>query len=143
MASVLWRIGASRAAMEICRQVGVWLRPEVQGGIPNKGIEHIHAQIQGDCGHEGFAMLSQDLSKFFDDIRFSHAAGILRWAGAPKLATAVLAFYGLGERLFSVAGAVDSTWVAPERGIMQGCPLSPWIATPMGELWCRRIRRGG
>lgn len=141
VASVLWRIGASLAAKEIGRQVGAWLRPEVQGCIPGRGIEHIHARIQATVWNKGFVMLSQDLSKFFDIIRYSHAAGILRWAGAPKLAATVLAFYGMGRRLLSVAGAVDTAWVLPERGIMQGCPLSPLIAALMGDIWCRRIRR--
>lgn len=84
-------------------------------------------------------MLSQNLSNLFDGIRYNHAAGILSWAGAPKLAN-LLAFYGIRKRIFSVAGAVDDTWVAPQRGIMQGSPLNSLIAALMCEVWCRQIR---
>ena len=41
-----------------------------------------------------------------------------------------------GQRLFSLEGALGTTWRHPQRGLPQGCPLSPLISAAMTHAWC-------
>ena len=44
-------------------------------------------------------------------------------------------FYDGAERLFSLGGAMSSSWQTTSRGLAQGCPLSPLLAAALSHIW--------
>lgn len=43
------------------------------------------------------------------------------------------------SRVFSLQGALGCEWVRPERGLPQGCPLSPVIAAAVSHCWAAYV----
>ena len=73
----------------------------------------------------------------------AQACEVARWLRAPpELDRLLHNFYSGARRLFCVGTHVGSNWVVPTRGVMQGCPLSPFVAIMIMQCWAWHVGGG-
>ena len=88
--------------------------------------------------------LQQDLSAFFDSLSVPVLKLALAHLGAPPaLAPLLEAFYSRQLRLFTVDSYTSERWHRSHHGLLQGCPLSPFLSLTIGFLWAQHVARPG
>ena len=116
-----------------------WADHRTLGGLPGRGVLDAHiriaAALEEDVEDQSF--VSQDLTKFFDTIDLEQAAAVLKHLRAPPAIIALIqGFYKQNRRIFSLKGIIGRSWQVCGRGLMQGCPFSPLIASAIMKVWC-------
>ena len=84
------------------------------------------------------------LGKFFDMLQPPRIGQLLLDAGmCPEDVGLWLALYSQHEHVFRVGRTVDSVALKPERGVLQGCPLSLLSSNLLIHRWCLAIEAVG
>ena len=108
IASLAWRVGMAAIIQTLRPWIKWWSPPELSGGVPNKGIHNIHAELFQDrenCQHQRqrFAGCEADVKTCFDSVQPNLAIAIWRRLGAPVSVLHVLtSFYSSQNRWFAV-----------------------------------------
>lgn len=137
--SILWRCGARVLARKLRPWALQWADHRTLGGLPGRGVLDAHIRIAAALEEdvEDQIFVSQDLTKFFDTIDLDQAAAVLRHLRAPPAIIALIqGFYRQNRRIFSSKGIIGRCWQVCGRGLMQGCPFSPLIASAIMKVWC-------
>ena len=122
-----------------------WSPPELSGGVPNKGIHNIHAelfQVLENCQHQRqrFAGCKADVKKCFDSVQPNIAIAIWRRLGAPVSVLHVLtSFYSSQNRWFAVRNAFAKEPVQTNCSLLQGCPASPSLLNGLMTVWVKAL----
>ena len=89
--------------------------------------------------------LRQDIHRYFDSIDFEQGLAVLDHLRAPACVTRLLrTFYDRGSRIFAVGPFQGDAWQCGfQRGILQGCPLSPLVAAAVMLPWLHQVRLPG
>eukprot|EP00438_Fugacium_kawagutii_P013015 Skav219675 [mRNA] locus=scaffold3149:185132:187369:- [translate_table: standard] len=121
-----------------------WADDRLLGGIPERSLSDAHVKLVQLLTNEQHdpVVISQDVAKFFDSIRFDHVSAVLQQLGAPQPLIALLsAFYKSCKRYFMIQGYVDPQPVVAQRGLLQGCHFSPMLAGALMNFWLRSVCR--
>lgn len=133
------------------------LHPQQFGGIPKRCCSDMYLQMQLELerilvGHvpdvgepplrpHGF---TEDSWKFFDTLQPQRIAQLMLNAGMHRSDVCLwLAFYRDHTRLFRIGKAIDSVFIAPQRGVLQGCPLSLFASNLLLKEWSNSIEATG
>ena len=97
------------------------------GGLPctsmGAALQHVQRELANRCQ----GAIQQDVAGFFDSLDHRLTLRVLRHLRAPECFVSLFASAcAQGRRLFSLDGALGAGWRQPQRGLPQGCPLSPW-----------------
>ena len=142
--SLMWRIGAKVYVSKLRPWVMSWANHQTLGGLAGRGVMDAHHRIchATKSYHDNAVYVSQDLSKFFDKVNIEQAALVLEHLQAPAEWVRLLKhFYSSHLRMFSSHGYVHSKWVTAKRGLLQGCPFSPIVASAVMYIWSCNICR--
>ena len=135
-----WRLGAKHLTASLTPWVLQWLDGRILGGVCGRSVEHAHLRIWAAAQDSNTLFVAEDLSKFFDSIVVQHLQVVLDKLAAPKeLQTLVGNFYTQGRRIFSAQGVIGDDWHVVDRGLVQGCPLSPLLAAAMMWSWSSTV----
>lgn len=146
IASVAWRAGARVLVAKVTDWAHTWSNHQVHGGIPEHGVLDCHVRIvHSVASHaEDGVYVQQDLHRFFDSIPIDTITAVLRRLQAPNmLIDLVRAFYLSCKRIFVMSGFHTETWSAAERGLLQGCPLSPLLSSALMFCWAQYVTASG
>ncbi|CAE7249062.1 unnamed protein product [Symbiodinium sp. CCMP2456] len=127
------------------------------GGVPGRTCADMYLQMQlelervlvGEVPEPGEPDLrphgyTEDSWKFFDTLQPPRIGQLLLDAGmCPEDVGLWLAFYAQHERIFRIGRTVDSVALRPERGVLQGCPLSLFASNLLMRRWCLTIEAVG
>ncbi|CAE7040599.1 unnamed protein product [Symbiodinium sp. CCMP2592] len=122
----IWRCGAKLLNQQLETWTSSWRCHFDSGGIAGTSIDTALQQLSLEL-HSGAQMaVQQDVSSFFDSLEHGLTAQLLRHLRAPESLVSLFENYcARSSRLFALQGALGNGWVRPERGLPQGCPLSP------------------
>ena len=133
---VVWRVGAKAINRLLRPWLEQWLDECALGAAPGRGTADAHGRILLARNRGVSHFVKQDLSAFFDTIDLEATMRLLRKLGAPAaLGPVIRSFYQSQVRIFKCQHFYSPAWVTVERGVVQGCPLSPTIALAFGRLW--------
>ena len=145
IASLAWRVGMAAIIKTLRPWIKSWSPPELSGGVPNKGIHNIHAelfQVLENCQHQRqrFAGCKADVKKCFDSVQPNIAIAIWRRLGAPVSVLHVLtSFYSSQNRWFAVRNAFAKEPVQTNCSLLQGCPASPSLLNGLMTVWVKAL----
>ena len=139
VASVLWRAGARATLKHLKPWIDSWAACHLFGGLPSRGAEDaLHWIYHGlvRAREDGIA-LRQDIHRYFDSIDFEQGLAVLDHLRAPASVTRLLrTFYARGSRIFAVGPFQGDDWQRGfQRGVLQGCPLSPLVGAAVMLPW--------
>ncbi|CAE7409161.1 chlP [Symbiodinium necroappetens] len=138
---VAYRIGAKAMLSQVTTWAEEWLGHQASGGVPRRSLKDVVQQILV-ANEDGQAVVAEDLSKFFDSVDHRDLGLALVRLGAPRqFREFVLGFYGEHYKLFSAGGMLGDRWHSTSRGLCQGCPLSPLLASTLLMAWALRLER--
>ena len=89
--------------------------------------------------------LRQDIHRYFDSIDFEQGLAVLDHLRAPACVTRLIrTFYARGSRIFAVGPFQGDDWQRGfQRGVLQGCPLSPLVGAAVMLPWLHQVRLPG
>ena len=147
VAVAAYRACMSATAKALRSWVLAWSPPELYGGIPARSPAQLHDALFGDLAEAAqhhrrrLCGTKADIRRCFDSLDYDVTFHIFSHLGAPPGLVAVLRqFYATHLRWFSVRGVVHPHPIRPQRGLLQGCPLSPLLCNATMAVWCRYIR---
>ena len=133
---VIWRAGARLLNKHLHAWTASWRAHYDSGRVAGTSIDTALQQLAKELQAGASVAVQQDVSSFFDSLEHRTTARILRHLRAPTtLVTLFENYCDRSSRIFSMQGALSSGWVQPERGLPQGCPLSPVIAAAVSHCW--------
>ena len=143
LAQIAWRIGSKWLVWALRDWTDTWLDDSVLGGVPASSPSDMHTFVEWANTPDSI-YVSQDLAKCFDSINYDALKHVMIKLKMPSAAlNLILNFYCAQRRFLTYRGASTGTWLWPERGILQGCPLSPLIAASFMRLWSQTVRTSG
>lgn len=132
----IWRCGAKLLNQQLSVWTASWRCHFDSGGIAGTSSDTALQQLSRELRMGAQLAVQQDVSSFFDSLEYRLTARMLRHLRAPERLVALFENYCTrSSRLFSLQGALGREWVKPERGLPQGCPLSPVIAAAVSHCW--------
>ncbi|CAE7228019.1 Ptchd3 [Symbiodinium sp. CCMP2592] len=134
--SILWRAGARCLVKQLRGWVGTWTTAQAMGGVAGVGVADSHLRLMGAHRRGCRAFVKQDLSHFFDSLTLDVLLPLLEHYKAPAaLCRLVAAMYRDSRRLFKVEQFTTESFTTANRGVVQGCPLSPVLSLLVGQAW--------
>eukprot|EP00435_Cladocopium_sp_Y103_P014019 s2909_g3.t1 len=144
--SLLWRAGAKIMLQQLRTWILSWTDHRTLGGLPQRGVAHAHLRLNAYLATltDDDFVVAEDVAKFFDSISVPQVLEVLRHLRAPEQWLQVIAsFYEQGLRIFSIRGNYYNRWCSASRGLLQGCPFSPVIASALMSVWCHNVCANG
>jgi len=114
-----------------------WFPKELVGALTGRQAAYIHRRVRAALSTaEHFGAVAQDLSKAFDTIDPMVAAAIMRRIGLPDgIINCWLEFYRKCSKIFRNGKSHSEARHQVRGGIIQGCPLSPFVLNLHMLLW--------
>ena len=141
---MVWRAGARVIARRLKSWICQWCDHRATGSAPGRSAIDMHRRILCAWRSGVRSYLQQDLSAFFDSLSVPVLKLALQHLGAPPaLAPLLEAFYSRQLRLFAVDSYTSERWHRSHHGLLQGCPLSPFLSLTIGFLWAQHVARPG
>ena len=139
IACTLWRLGARCLVKKLEQWSLQWLNHTVLGGVTQSGVMDAHLMLHSDMGDSVY--IAQDLRHFFDMLGYSLLKKNLQWLRAPASVVALIdCFYSQGQRVLSFAGSLGSSLLQPQRGLLQGRPMSPLLSATFMLVWSAQVQ---
>ena len=133
---IMWRAGGKIMARQLRDWTRSWQLACDVGGLAGCSVATALAQVQRELTQGCRGAVQQDIAGFFDALGHDLTAKVLTHLRAPPQLVRLFEFSCKhGQRLFSLEGALGSTWRHPQRGLPQGCPLSPLISAAVTHAW--------
>ncbi|CAE7265239.1 unnamed protein product [Symbiodinium sp. CCMP2592] len=133
------RLGARCLVKKLEQWSLQWLNHTVLGGVTRSGVMDAHLMLHADMGDSVYT--AQDLHHFFDMLDYSLLKKNLQWLRAPASVVALMdSFYSQGQRVLSFAGSLGSSLLQPQRGLLQGCPMSPLLSATFMLVWSTQVQ---
>ena len=134
---LLWRAGTKVLNAQLKTWAHTWRLSFDVGGVAGASTASALTQVHRELQHGSSAAIQQDVAGFFDSLSHDITSQVLQHLRAPPELVRLFNFScAHGQRLFSLEGALGTTWRRPRRGLPQGCPLSPLISAAMTHVWC-------
>ena len=134
---LLWRAGTKVLNAQLKTWAHTWRLSFDVGGVAGASTASALTQVHRELQHGSSAAIQQDVAGFFDSLSHDITSQVLQHLRAPPELIRLFNFScAHGQRLFSLEGALGTTWRRPRRGLPQGCPLSPLISAAMTHVWC-------
>ena len=141
---MVWRAGATVIARRLKGWICQWCDHRATGSAPGRSPIDMHRRLLCAWRSGVRSYLQQDLSAFFDSLSVPVLKLALAHLGAPPtLAPLLEAFYSRQLRLFTVDSYTSERWHRSHYGLLQGCPLSPFLSLTIGFLWAQHVARPG
>ena len=138
--NAVWRAGARVIQAQLKPWVQSWCDHRTAGGVAGTSVQHALMQVRKAMADEASCFVQLDIASFFDSIHLPILERALQHLRFPQAVVSVLLdFYAGAERVFSLSGAYTSQWAVIDRGLAQGCPLSPVLASALSHLWASYV----
>ncbi|CAE7739875.1 unnamed protein product [Symbiodinium sp. CCMP2592] len=138
---IAYRIGARAVLSQVSSWAEAWLGHQTSGGVPRRSLKDVVSQVLVSS-MDGGVTVAEDLSKFFDGIDHQDLDMAMERLGAPRqFRDLVSLFYDEHYKLFSAGGLLGGCWHRTARGLCQGCPLSPLLASTVMLAWALRLEQ--
>ncbi|CAE7631163.1 LINE-1 retrotransposable element ORF2 protein [Symbiodinium microadriaticum] len=139
--SVLWRIGTKVIVGQLRPWLLSWLDEKTLGGVYGGSVLHAHLLFHAEW--ENSVFVTQDLHRFFDTVDWSLLQDTLRWLRAPACVVRLVeSFYAQGRCVLNFDGLLSPDFFTVQRGLLQGCPLSPLLAACFLKVWGTHVGKG-
>ena len=134
---IIWRAGGKIMVRQLRDWARSWQLAFDVGGLAGCSVATALAQVQRELAQGCHGAVQQDIAGFFDALGHGLTTKVLTHLRAPLPLVRLFEFAcEHGQRLFSLEGALGTTWRHPQRGLPQGCPLSPLISAAVTHAWC-------
>nr|DAD38528.1 TPA_asm: hypothetical protein HUJ06_012850 [Nelumbo nucifera] len=100
--------------------------------------EFIHSMNRSNC-REGFFLLKVDLSKAYDRVEWSFLTQCLNLLGFLESICKLIKACIVSNSMKILINGKPSYGFSPERGLRQGCPLSPYLSIIYLEVFSRML----
>ena len=141
---LVWRAGARVIARRLKGWICRWCDHRATGSAPGRSPVDTHRRLLCAWKSGVRSFLQQDLSAFFDSLSVPVLKLALTHLGAPPaLAPLLEALYSRQLRLFTVDSFTSERWHRSHHGLLQGCPLSPFLSLTVGFLWAQHVAAPG
>ena len=133
---IMWRAGARIINQRLSCWVASWKQSFDCGGLPGTSVSDALQLLQHELSNGCRGGVQQDVSGFFDSLEHDLTAAVLRHLRAPEPVVALFEHAcSVSSRIFCLEGAYSTRWTHPDRGLLQGCPLSPVISAAVTHVW--------
>ncbi|CAE7489116.1 unnamed protein product, partial [Symbiodinium necroappetens] len=141
---LVWRAGARVIARRLKGWICQWCDHRATGSAPGRSPIDMHRRLLCAWKSGVRSYLQQDISAFFDSLLVPVLKLALAHLGAPPtLAPLIEVFYSRQLRLFTVDSYTSERWHRSHHGLLQGCPLSPFLSLTIGFLWAQHVTKPG
>mmetsp|Transcript_42212 Transcript_42212/g.100601 ORF Transcript_42212/g.100601 Transcript_42212/m.100601 type:complete len:1314 (+) Transcript_42212:1316-5257(+) len=138
---IAYRIGAKSVLSQVSSWAEGWLGHQTCGGVPRRSLKDVVSQLLVS-NMDGGVTVAEDLSKFFDGIDHQDLDMALARLGAPRQFRELVGLFNDEHyKLFSAKGLLGGSWHKTSRGLCQGCPLSPLLASTVMLAWALRLEQ--
>ena len=135
LTSLAWRVGSRWLVGALRPWMSQWLDATTYGGVYDSSVHDVH-QFVNFVNDGQTVFVSQDLSRFFDSVNHSLMDDMLEHFNMPTSVRRLLQdVYSGGWRFMSYKGHTHPEMLWPERGLIQGCRLSPLLAAGFMRIW--------
>ncbi|CAE7645061.1 unnamed protein product [Symbiodinium sp. KB8] len=138
---IAYRVGAKSVLSQVSSWAEGWLGHQTCGGVPRRSLKDVVSQLLVS-NMDGGVTVAEDLSKFFDGIDHQDLDMALARLGAPRQFRELVGLFNDEHyKLFSAKGLLGGSWHQTSRGLCQGCPLSPLLASTVMLAWALRLEQ--
>ena len=146
IASVAWRAGARVLVAKVTDWAHTWSNHQVHGGIPEHGVLDCHVRIVHSVPVT-LKMVSTCSKTCIGSLTAYRLTRSLLYSVGCRLPTCssilFVPFTSPAKRIFVMSGFHTETWSAAERGLLQGCPLSPLLSSALMFCWAQYVTASG